>query len=124
MTTTYLEINNLIPTTNKRLATLDPLLSNVVFTTTSPLDLELLAKGTCPRDILTDRILALCASFHAILRNGETLNTTSNSKTKPKPGPAPRIGILLETRSGNKTVTRVHGLEAYFVNPRRLWRMS
>lgn len=32
----------------------------------------------------------------------------------------PKVGIIMETRSGNKTATRVHNLEPFFLNPQAL----
>ena len=39
---------------------------------------------------------------------------------KPRSGSPPNINITLETRSGNKTVTKVSGLENYFIAPQPL----
>jgi len=50
-----------------------------------------------------------------ILPNNET-----RDQVKPKAGPAPTIRILLETRSGNKTVSKVSGMEAFYVNTQPL----
>ena len=113
--TAYLEAENLISTTNKRLVNLDPFLANAVFDTPSSLDREVLAKGSVPRDALLDRIVQSCTIYTAILRNDET-----RADAKPKAGPAPSIKILLETRSGNKTVTKVSGVEAFYINPQLL----
>ncbi len=55
------------------------------------------------------------ASSYAIVRNGAEPSTV-----KAKSGAPPKVHIALETRSGNKTVTKVSGLEAYFVNPKLL----
>lgn len=113
--TSYIESENLVFPTNKRLVTLNPILANAVFDTPSSTDREVLAKGTVPRDALIDRIFSSCASFHAILRNADT-----PADAKPKAGAPPKITILLETRSGNKTVTKVSGVEAFYINPHRL----
>lgn len=115
--TTYIQSSDLLMPANKRIVKLDPVLSNAVLSQAATLDRELLAKGTIPRDVLIDRVVSLCAPFHSILRNGETLD---DPKTKPKAGLAPKVGILLETRGGNKTVTRVFGFEPFFVNAQPL----
>ena len=112
---TYFKLESLISPTNNRLITLNPLLSNSVFNPNNPIDREVIAKGTVPRDALIDRILHLCAPHHAILQND-----ASREEAKPRPGPAPKIQIVLETRSGNKTVTKVSGVETYYVNPHAL----
>ena len=62
-----------------------------------------------------DRLLAACSPYHAILRNGESVEMV-----KPRPGAAPSITITVETRGGNKKVTRMGGLEAYRVGPQAL----
>lgn len=113
--TTYIESEGLVSLTNRRLVTLNPILANAVFDTPSATDCEVLAKGTVPRDALIDRILASCGPFHTILRNGDP-----PASAKPKAGAPPKITILLETRSGNKTVTKVSGVEAFYINPHRL----
>ncbi|KAJ9641799.1 hypothetical protein H2199_005012 [Coniosporium tulheliwenetii] len=113
--TTYIETENLVSPTNKRLVALNPILANAVFDNSAPIDKEVLAKGSVPRDALIDRILQSCAPFYAILRNDETVATA-----KPKAGASPKIHITLETRAGNKTMTRVSGLEAYFIPPQPL----
>lgn len=115
--TAYIDSSDLAMPTNKRTIKLDPIISNAILNQDSTLDRELLAKGTIPREVLIERVISLCTPFHSILRNGETLETT---KTKPKAGPAPKVGILLETRGGNKTVTRVFGLEPFFISPQAL----
>ncbi len=115
LVTTYLESENLISETNKRLVKLDPTLANAVFDGSGSLDKEVLAKGSVPRDALIDRVLHAMASSYAIVRNGAEPSTV-----KAKSGAPPKVHIALETRSGNKTVTKVSGLEAYFVNPKLL----
>lgn len=112
--TSYVESENLISTTNKRLVLLNPILSNAVFDGSSALDKEVLTKGSVPRDALIDRILHAMAPSYAIVRNKD------ETSTKTKSGTPPKIHITLETRSGNKTVTKVSGLETYFVAPRLL----
>ena len=56
-----------------------------------------------------------CAHYCAILRNDETID-----QVKPKAGPGATIKILLETRSGNKTVSKVSGMEAFHVTTQPL----
>lgn len=113
----YIESESLISPTNKRLVTLDPTLANAVFDGSTPLDQEVITKGAVPRDALIDRIQAGCAPHHAILRNADTV---ASSAAKPKAGAPPKILVTLETRSGNKTVTKVSGVEAFFIAPQPL----
>lgn len=116
--TTYLESEALIPPQNKRLATLDPILANTLFDPSSAPDAEALARGSAPRDSLLDRLLSHgCAVHHLILRNDETRDSPN---AKPRPGSAPNIKLALETRTGNKTATKVSGLEAYGIRPAAL----
>lgn len=120
--TAYIERESLISTTNKRLVTLNPTLANAVFDGSTPLDKEVLAKGSVPRDALIDRIIQACSTHYAIIRHDTSNSTdpTSSSSVKPKAGAAPRVKITLETRSGNKTATKVSGVEAYFIAPQAL----
>ena len=39
---------------------------------------------------------------------------------KARSGNAPKIQITLETRSGNKTVTKLSGVEVFHINPQSL----
>ncbi|KAK4994159.1 hypothetical protein LTR66_005746 [Elasticomyces elasticus] len=111
--TSYIESENIVSLTNKRLVQLNPSLANAVFDGSSPLDKEVIAKGSVPRDALIDRIVASCSPFYAIVRND-----ASDAKTRS--GGPPKIRITLETRSGNKKVTKISGLEAYFIPPQPL----
>lgn len=111
--TAYIESENLVNEKNKRLVTLNPTLANAVFDGSTSLDKEVLAKGSVPRDALTERILQACTPHYAIIRTSPS--SSSASSPKPKSGAAPKIKITLETRSGNKTVTKVSGVEAYFI---------
>lgn len=113
--TEYIESEKLISETNKRLVKLNPTLANAVFDGTGTLDKEVLAKGSVPRDALIDRVTRAMSSSYAILRNN-----ADPSSVKPRAGSPPKIHITLETRSGNKMVTKVSGLEVYHVNPRPL----
>ncbi|KAI9837416.1 MAG: hypothetical protein M1838_004827 [Thelocarpon superellum] len=113
--TAYIDAELLAAASNKRLVKLNPVLANAVFDTTSALDKEALVKGEAPREVLMERVLAACAPFWAVRRGNE-----SAEEVKPKAGAAPSIHIVLETRSGNKTATRVSGIEAYHISPQRL----
>ncbi|KAI4167703.1 MAG: hypothetical protein LQ343_006983, partial [Gyalolechia ehrenbergii] len=110
--TSYIESENLISDTNKRLVNLNPVLANAVFDGSTALDREVLAKGSVPRDALIDRILKSCSPFWVLLRNDET-----RDEAKAHAGHAPKISITLETRSGNKTVTKLSGVETFYIPP-------
>ncbi|KIV98735.1 uncharacterized protein PV09_09518 [Verruconis gallopava] len=112
----YIEGQELVSPANKRLVKLNPFLANSVFDgSKGSLDKEVLANGSVTRDMLTERVLASCATFHVIARND-----ASPTSLKPKAGAPPKIQIVLETRSGNKMVTKVSGLEAYSIAPQPL----
>jgi translation initiation factor 2D len=112
--TTYIEAENLVDPKNKRLIRINPQLADALLGT-SAADNAALSSGTIPRDALAERMLAATSPFHAILRNSDSLGDA-----KPKAGAPPKITITLETRSGNKTVTKVHGLEPYYLAPQPL----
>lgn len=111
----YIESENLISDTNKRLVTLNPALANAVFDGRSSLDREVIAKGSVPHDALFERTQQACSQFYVILRNDET-----RDDVKAKSGVGPKIQIVLETRSGNKTVTKLSGVEAFQISPQLL----
>ncbi|MCJ1462270.1 hypothetical protein MMC07_000870 [Pseudocyphellaria aurata] len=113
--TSYIESEDLISTTKKNLVKLNPVLANAVFDGQSSIDDEVVAKGVVPRDALMDRILESCLPFWAILRNEET-----REMVKAKAGHAPKIQLTFETRSGNKTVTKISGVELFHINPQPL----
>lgn len=114
--TSYVEGEGLISETNKRLVKLNPFLANAVFSGDSPLDREVLAKGSVPREVLIEHVISQCAAYHNIVRT----SGPESSSDKPKAGLPPKIHIQLETRSGNKAVTKVSGVEAYFISPQPL----
>ena len=109
----YLEAENLINADNKRLVNIDPILGDAILDPSNPMDAEVLRKGTIPRDTLLDRIVLKCCSpYYTITRNDQP-----RESSKAKAGQAPNIKITLETRSGNKTATKVSGLEFYHIRP-------
>ena len=110
----YIDLESLTDT-NKRNVKLDPVLANTIFRNSTPLDQEILAKGTVPRDALMDRVQQSCSPFWIILRKDETRDSV-----KAKAGHGPKIQIILETRSGNKTVTKVSGVEIFHISPQAL----
>ena len=111
----YIDSENLVSPSNKRLVNLNPILANAVFDGQSSMDREVLAKGSVPRDALMERILQNCSPYWAILRNDAT-----RDDVKPKAGQAPSIQIILETRSGSKTVSKLSGVETFYINPQSL----
>ncbi|KAI9652114.1 MAG: hypothetical protein M1831_007200 [Alyxoria varia] len=141
--TNYITSNSLLLASNKRMVSLsNPFIANTLLSPDSNRnDAELLAKGSMPRDVLAQRLLEnpkLCAPYHAISRedhgiiSGLAEDATEGGKEdnggpddqkfqiKPRPGAPPKITIMYETRSGNKTATRVHGLEPFRIHARFL----
>jgi translation initiation factor 2D len=112
--TAYIESEDLVSDRNKRLINLNPVIANSLLGS-SAADDKALAAGAIARDALAERMVAAASPFHAILRNNENI-----ADTKPKAGAPPKVQIVLETRSGNKTVTKVSGLEAYYITPQPL----
>lgn len=110
----YIETENLIDPKNKRLIRVNPQIADALLGS-SAVDSAALSSGTMARDALAERMVAASSPFHAVLRNDANI-----ADTKPKAGAPPKIQITLETRSGNKTVTRVHGLETYYIAPQPL----
>ncbi|KAF2271911.1 uncharacterized protein EI97DRAFT_427338 [Westerdykella ornata] len=110
----YAEKENLVSPKNKRMIKINPQLADALLTS-SAADDRALAAGEIPIDALAERMQAASSPFHAILRNEATI-----ADAKPKAGLPPKIHIVLETRSGNKTVTKVSGLEAFYVSPQPL----
>ncbi|KAF2420016.1 eukaryotic translation initiation factor SUI1 family protein [Tothia fuscella] len=117
ITTNYIENEKLISETNKRFVKLNPLLANAVFDGKLGTDREILARGAVSREALVERVLSQCSQYHTITRISET---TPDITPKPRAGAPPKVTITLETRSGNKTVTKLHGLEAFFISPQPL----
>ena len=117
----YIDAENLTLETNKRLVTLDPTLANAVFDGSSgPLDREVLAKGSVPRDALLDRVRAAMQPYHSIVRVSPSSPSQDGGSAKPRAGPAPLLHLQLETRSGSKTATRISNLEPFHISPRLL----
>ncbi|KAH7392859.1 hypothetical protein BKA66DRAFT_457057 [Pyrenochaeta sp. MPI-SDFR-AT-0127] len=110
----YAEAESLIDPKNRRLIKINPQIADALLGS-SAADNAALSSGTMARDALAERMVAASSPFHAIIRNEGSV-----ADTKPKAGAPPKIQITLETRSGNKTVTRVHGLEPYYIAPQPL----
>jgi translation initiation factor 2D len=113
ITNSYIEAENLVKETNKRLVSLNPFLANTVFNSNSALDKEVQSRRSVQRDTLSKRIIDGCTLYYHIIRNDD-------ASSKPKSGLPPKINILLETRTGSKTVTKVSGLEPFFIAPQPL----
>jgi translation initiation factor 2D len=117
----YVERELLNNEKNKRLIDLDPVLANALFDAGKEQDAAILQRGSVQRDVLVERVLGTCAPWHAIVRNPDSgSNEGAFGGAKPKAGLPPKALVTLETRSGNKTVTKISGLEAFHVSPQLL----
>ena len=128
---TYITSNPTLTTLpNKRNITLDPFLANTILHNASPqftsIDTTALSTGQISRDTLAKRILddtTLLSPFYLLLRNSDISTFTPDhpeailAHHKPKAYPPPRITLTLEKRTGNKTITRIAGLEQFNINP-------
>ena len=111
----YLKNENL-QTAGAKMVSINPVLANAVFDSNTGLDHDIIAHGRTPHDALFKRILdSHCNLYHVLLRNDE-----SRDNLKVKAGLPAKIKLVLETRSGNKTATRVSGLEAFHIQPTML----
>ncbi|CCX07225.1 Similar to Translation machinery-associated protein 64; acc. no. Q04600 [Pyronema omphalodes CBS 100304] len=114
MLNTYVDSNKLANPNNKRLITLNPLLSNSFFLSTPADEKDLAsARGVYKRDLLAERLIKSCSPYHRI-------TTPSGEVSKPKSGAAPKVEIIMEKRQGRKTVTRIIGLESFGVDPKQM----
>ncbi len=83
-------------------------------------DIKALAAGEIARDILQKRLLDdthLCQPYWVLLRGNQTWSPGDASLPKPKSGPPPKLSMVIEKRTGTKTVTKVGKLEAFGINP-------
>lgn len=110
----YIERHKLASTSNKRLVNLDDFLTQAFFRGSSSIDAQVRAQGSVARDALADRALAACTPHWTLTR--KPADGGNDSTTKPKAGQPPKVLITLETRSGNKTVTKVSGLEKFSIS--------
>ncbi|KAF1966873.1 eukaryotic translation initiation factor SUI1 family protein [Bimuria novae-zelandiae CBS 107.79] len=112
--TAYVEAENLVSEKNKRLIKINPQLADSLLGS-SAADNAALASGVIPRHALAERMVASASPFHTILQENEDI-----ADSKLKAGAPPKVQILMETRSGNKTVTKVSGVEPYHIAPQPL----
>ena len=120
---TYIENNpeRTSQSSSARFVKLDPFLANNVLGSNSGLaDTKALAAGEIARDVLQKRILDdhnLCVPYWVLLRNGQKWSLSDSSMPKPKSGPPPKVSVVIEKRTGTKTVTKVGNVEVFGINP-------
>jgi translation initiation factor 2D len=120
---TYIENNPELTSqsSSARFVKLDPFLANnILGSNSSPADTKALAAGEIARDVLQKRILDdhnLCVPYWVLLRNGRNWSSSDSSLPKPKSGPSPKVAVVIEKRTGTKTVTKVGNVEVFGINP-------
>jgi translation initiation factor 2D len=114
----YIEREGLVSPDNRRMIKINPYIANTLLDGSHPNESVFLAKNLIPRDTLADIVLTHCSPYHTISRKSASSTTTTASK--PKAGHPSKIHIVIETRSGNKTITKVFGLEPFFINAQAL----
>jgi len=114
----YIDEENLVSPDNRRMIKINPYIANTLLDGSHPNENIFLAKGLIPRDTLAEIVLGHCSPYHTISRTYGSSTTTTSSK--PKAGHPSKIHITIDTRSGNKTITKVSGLEPFFINAHAL----
>jgi translation initiation factor 2D len=107
----YLEKESLI-LPNKRLAKIDPQIANSLLSPSNREDAEVLKSGSIKRELLGERLLKLCSPYYRVISS----SSSSSENEKPKAGVPPKVTILIESRQGKKTVTRISGLEPFGID--------
>ncbi|KAK8127122.1 uncharacterized protein PG998_002881 [Apiospora kogelbergensis] len=105
---------------------LDPFLANTVLNAdASPQDSphaaddrRALAAGRILRGALQRRVVddpKLCQPFYSMMRGDNP--SSDQQQPKPKSGAPPLIHLSIEKRTGTKVVTKITGLEPFFIDP-------
>jgi translation initiation factor 2D len=125
----YIDQNSELTTqsSSPRFLKLNPFLANDILgssggsnSSTQAADAKALAVGEIARDILQKRILEdthLCQPYWVLLHGDQKWSSENSSLPKPKSGAPPKLSIIIEKRTGTKTVTKVGNLEAFAINP-------
>ena len=117
-------------TSSPRFIKLNPFIANNILggsggskATTQAADAKALAAGEIARDVLQRRLLEdthLCQPYWVLLRGDQKWSPDEASLPRPKSGAPPKLSIVIERRTGTKTVTRVGKLEIFGINPETL----
>lgn len=100
---------------NRRIINLNPFLANTIFSSGSSEDQGTLKRRMVTRDGLLKRLIedsSFLQPHYAILKPGQTL-----ADVKPKAGATPKAHVMIEKRTGSKTVTKVTNLEIFGIIP-------
>ncbi len=87
---------------------------------TQAADTKALAAGEIARDFLQKRLLEdthLCQPYWVLLRGDQKWTSADPSLPKPKSGVPPKLSVIIEKRTGTKTVTKIGNLEVFGINP-------
>lgn len=107
-------------TSSSRFVKLDPFLANNVFDGShGAADSNVLAAGEITRDALQRRVLEdshLCTP-HWVLLKGQKWDPSNSHLPKPKSGSPPKVSVVIEKRTGTKTVSKVGNVELFGINP-------
>lgn len=110
-------------TSSPRFVKLDPFLANNVFDGAhGAADSNVQAAGEVTRDALQRRILDdshLCVP-HWVLLRGQEWDPSNSDLPKPKSGVPPKVSIVIEKRTGTKTVSKVGNVEVFGISPELL----
>lgn len=130
----YVTAEKLVDLSNKRMITLDPVLAGLFSDADRP------RSGSVTRASVYERILTPAGSspFWLLHPSSVSAPVSSSAATttavgqssdmatptttvyKPKPGHPPKLSVSLENRMGNKTVTKLTGLEQFGVDAHSL----
>ncbi|KAF7509125.1 hypothetical protein GJ744_008352 [Endocarpon pusillum] len=126
---TYIEQNPELTSqsSSPRLIKLNPFLANNILggsgasnPATQAADTKALAAGEMARDVLQKRLLEdthLCQPYWVLLRGDQKWSSADPSLPKPKSGTPPKLSVVIEKRTGTKTVTKIGNLEVFGINP-------
>lgn len=130
---TYLDQNPSLTaqTSSPRFIKVNPFIANNILgstgssnpSSTQATDTKALACGEIARDILQRRLLEdshLCRPYWILLRGQQKWSPDDASLPKPRSGVPPKLSIVIEKRTGTKTVTKVGNLEVFGIQPELL----
>ena len=103
---TYIEKSGLVSPKNPKLVTVEDALTTLLNKTDAVSIKEL------SREDLLKKLVAACQPFHSIQRDDEDPIV--------RKGLTPKVHVLVETRMGRKTVTRVFDVEDFLIDPKAL----
>ncbi|KAL9110984.1 MAG: hypothetical protein Q9227_004599 [Pyrenula ochraceoflavens] len=107
-----------------RFIKLNPFLANNVFDgSQGAADAKVLAAGEVTRDALHRRLIdnsSLCSPYWVLLRDNQKWEVGAPNLPKPKSGTTPKATVIIEKRTGTKTVSKVGNVELFGLSPELL----